>query len=101
MSDEALVRRTKLVEWAYEHAINQWPHAIQRCLHSSHMNNEQRFKFTVFVLGNGLAPKWKVDWLFKMHGVYDKQAYRQIDWVVANYTKYSYWDITLGRSNRS
>jgi len=95
------MNREEFVEWCNDHGLMNWPHAIQRFI-GRHMNNQERFTFTCFIMGNGFT-----DWdgffhLMELHDVYDAQAWRQLRWLKDNFERkrYSYWDMTLGRSNR-
>lgn len=77
-----------------------WPLEIQRCLlQKKHLTNQERFKCTVFLLCNGMAP-WLIEDYYKFRYRFDKNAWRQIDYVIRKYPKSNWtaWNTSERRS---
>lgn len=77
-----------------------WPNYIRRLMFGArHLNNQQRFTITVFLLCNGVNPvliKAYYDDCFN----FDASAYRQINWIINNYptSNWKQWNVALQKS---
>lgn len=79
--------------------IYKWPHSISGLLPKQHLNNQERFKLTVFLLCNGVNPEMIKAYFSDCYG-FDAQAWRQINYVIKAYptSQWKAWNVQENRS---
>lgn len=81
------------------HKSHKWPKAIRDAFYKKHMNNQERFKVTVFFLANGFGEKF-IRSLYAQKFNFDKSAWRQLDFIFKAYptSNWTAWNIDLNKS---
>lgn len=78
-----------------------WPQQIRiNMFGAKHLSNKERFQVTVFLLTNGISP-YQIKQYFQDSFRFDRDAWRQIDWVINKYpnSRWTQWNVAMGRSS--